>query len=85
MALQKATTTSHGFSAPSAYYRVEGVGIVGKARMNFTVCGYKDKASTSAFETQAFSCDYDLDGDNPIRQAYTFLKTLPDFLGAEDV
>mgnify|MGYP007101623561 CR=1 FL=1 len=31
------------------------------------------------------TCDYDLNVDNPIKQAYDHLKTLPEFSGAVDV
>jgi hypothetical protein len=27
---------------------------------------------------------YDIDGENPVRQAYLHLKTLPEFAGATD-
>jgi hypothetical protein len=29
-------------------------------------------------------CPYDIEGDNPIKQAYEHLKTLPEFEGAID-
>jgi hypothetical protein len=37
-----------------------------------------------AFGDAEYSCAYDLDGANPIRQAYLHLKTLPEFANATD-
>jgi hypothetical protein len=31
-----------------------------------------------------YVCDLNIDGDNPIRQAYLHLKTLPEFANAVD-
>lgn len=84
MALQKQTKSVHGFDAPQAYHRVEGVS-VGKTEIKFRLRSYKDAASNTAFADEGFVCTYDIAGDNPIKQAYQYLKTLPEFAGAADV
>ena len=84
MALQKTVTTPHGFEATEAYHRVEGV-FLSKTETNFRVRVYKDASSETAFADDGFSCAYDIAGENPIKQAYEHLKTLPEFAGAADV
>ena len=83
MALKKTVTTQHGFTASDAYHRVEGVQ-VGKDRMTFQVRSYKDNSGLPHFADVALSCAYSISGNNPIAQAYTHLKTLPEFAGATD-
>jgi galactose mutarotase-like enzyme len=84
MALEKTTTTPHGFAAVNAYHRVEGTQ-VNKDTMTFQVRSYKDNSGLPHFADAPFNCSYDLNGDNPIKQAYEHLKTLPEFAGAADV
>jgi hypothetical protein len=84
MALKKTTTTIQGFTAENAYFRVEEVKLVGKDKIAFSVRGYKDNSGLPAFEDRSLSCDYDIAGNNPIAQAYGYLKTLPEFVGAID-
>ncbi len=84
MALKKTTTTAQGFTADDAYFRIEEVKFLGKDKIGFNVRGYKDDSGLPAFEDRALSCDYDIDGKNPIAQAYKYLKTLPEFDDALD-
>lgn len=83
MALQKTTTTAHGFEAVNAYHRVEAVTLISKDQMHFRVRTYRTK-NDQYFQHQTQSAPYDLNGENPIKQAYTHLKTLPEFEGAVD-
>ena len=83
MALSKTTTTVHGFEAVNAYHRVEAVAIKGKDSFSFHVRSYKE-ANLPFFSEQVISAAYDLEGANPIKQAYLHLKTLPEFAGAVD-
>ena len=85
MALQKTTTTPQGFEATNAYHRVEAVTLTSKDEISFRVRSYKDASETVAFGDAGFSCAYDIAGENPIKQAYEHLKTLPEFAGAADV
>lgn len=86
MAIQKDSTTVHGFNAPEAYYRVEEVKLENKDKMSFFVQVYKSQESTDyAFNSFGYSCDYDINGANPIAQAYTHLKTLSEYSSATDV
>ena len=84
MALQKTVTTPHGLTATNAYHRVEGLSLISKTRIVFSVRSYADP-SNAAFSEVACECDYDLAGDNPIAQAYAYAKTLAQFDGATDV
>ena len=84
MALEKSVITAQGFDADDAYHRVEGVQLLGKANMIFQVRSYKDRSRVLAFGDSAYQAAYSLEGANPIAQAYTYLKTLPEFAGAID-
>ena len=42
--------------------------------------GEREEISTSFYQNQNFA----LDGENPLKQAYALLKTLPEFAGAQD-
>ena len=84
MALQKTVNTPHGFESVNAYHRVEGVRLQGKESIAFQVRSYKSKDHNVAFSDASYTCKYELEGSNPIAQAYLHLKTLEDFAGAAD-
>ena len=83
MALSKTVTTAHGIEVVNAYHRVENLKIIGKNKINFQLCASVDKNKLS-FYGDSYECAYDLEGANPIAQAYVYLKTLPEFSGATD-
>lgn len=83
MALLKTVNTVHGLQVRNAYHRVEGVSVPSKDQIKFRVRASVD-GQLPHFEDAAFECAYLLDGDNPIKQAYSYLKTLPQFSDAVD-
>jgi len=83
MALQKTIATVHGFEAINAYHRVEGVLLVGKNEIKFHIRSYKTP-SDPFFKENIVTSVYDIEGKNPIKQAYEYLKTTQDFSGATD-
>lgn len=83
MALNKTTISSQGFEAINAYHRVEGLCLVTNQTISFRVRAYKDVAFP-AFADSRYSCAYNINGNNPIKQAYEYLKTLPEFANATD-
>lgn len=83
MALAKTLETVHGFQAVNAYHRVEAVRLESKTAMSFHVRSYT-ATDKPFFVESVLSCPYAIDGDNPIKQAYKHLKTLPEFAGASD-
>ena len=83
MAFTQTTTSAHGFDVPGAYHRVENIQLVGKDSIFFQLRIYKDPQKPS-FSTTAFDAPYDLNGPNPIKQAYLHLKSLPEFADAVD-
>jgi hypothetical protein len=85
MAIAKTVKTEQGFEAINAYHRVEGVRLNGKQSMSFQLRSYKDNSGLPAFADVSYQAEYNLAGDNPIKQAYEHLKTLPEFAGAADV
>lgn len=83
MALEKTVISPCGFKAVAAYHRVEGISFVGKSAMIFHVRSYKEQ-DKPFFAEQVLQSPYDMTGENPFKQAYAYLKTLPEFQDAED-
>ena len=83
MALAKTVLTIHGFQSNNAYHRVEGVKLENKTAISFHIRSYT-ATDKPFFEESVLSCAYDIEGANPIKQAYEYLKTLPEFEGALD-
>lgn len=83
MAIKKQITTVHGIILNDAYHRVTALRMVGKVKIAFSLCVYADPEKVSV-EEHYFECDYDINGDNPIAQAYAHLKTLPEYADAVD-
>lgn len=82
MALAK-TTTFKGITLNNAYHRVWGVSLT-KDTMSFGL-GVHALAEAEMIDSTSHTCAYDIAGDNPIKQAYEHLKTLPEFAGAADI
>lgn len=81
MALKK-TITFKGITVQDAYikvWRFEGE----KTKVRVGVC-YQADADNPPFDSQMIDCPYVLDGENPIKQAYEHIKTLPEFADAQD-
>jgi hypothetical protein len=75
----------HGYVCDAAYVRVSTITLIGKTAMKFLVLYFPSaERITMNFYSKEYSAPYDLDGPNPIRQAYLHLKTLPEFAGATD-
>jgi hypothetical protein len=83
MAIKKSVQTSFGVDVLDAYHRVEGVQLVSKDKIKFQVRASLDGVKPH-FDDAAYECAYDIQGDNPIRQAYRHLKTLTEFANAID-
>lgn len=83
MAISKNIQTKSGIDIQNAYIRVENVAILEKIVLQFMVRSYKDKRKPFV-EEELMTCKYDIAGSNPIIQAYTYLKALPNFAGAID-
>ena len=84
MALTKNTTTVHALEIANAYFRVESVCLISKTAIQYSVQAYKDSTQWHAFWNTQMSSTYDITGENPIKQAYEYLKTLPEFADATD-
>jgi len=83
MALKKDVVLENGIEVDAAYIKVGTVSVIAKTKMSFSVF-YSVDAQKSSFKESAFERPYILDGENPIKQAYEHLKTLPEFAGATD-
>ncbi len=85
MAFKKTINAPIGVQVQDAYHRVEFVMIdKSKKRIDFHLRNYKDANSASWISDALHACEYDINGANPIAQAYVYLKTLPEFAGATD-
>jgi hypothetical protein len=84
MALILNRELQNGLTVDSAYCTVGQISVVKKDKSVFTFItrAAKDKA---LLEESTHSFDYDIEGENPIKQAYEYLKTLPEFADAVDV
>lgn len=86
MALSKSITLVNNFEEESlfqdAYLRVARVDAT-KTLATIELSYYKNNAA-SFLVTRYFTFTLDLEGPNPIKQAYEYLKTLPEFEGAVD-
>lgn len=85
MALQQTQNTIYGFTIDDAYQRIELVTILGKSSLRFAVRSYQNDSAEKFFDEEYFACQYDINGDNPIKQAYNHIKTLDKFKNALDV
>lgn len=87
MALQSSITeTRQHFTGQlvcnSAYWRIDQI-IWNKQGLTFVVNAYATNQGPMLYSDK-FSFAPELDGDNFIKQAYQFLKTLPEFSDAVD-
>lgn len=82
MALGK-TIDYKGVVIANAYHRVWAVTLT-KSQISFGL-GTHASADADMIDSTSHACAYDIAGDNPIKQAYQYLKTLPEFAGAADV
>ncbi len=83
MALKNTTKTQYGFEVQNSYNKVDNVIISKKTELEFDLNTSKDSDS-DFFKKTKFNATYDINGDNPIKQAYLHLKTLPEFADAVD-
>lgn len=74
MALKKTITTASGITVENAYHRIENVVHLGKTAIEFKIRSYVDP-SLMPFDERAFSCAYDIDGQNVYAQAYSAVKS----------
>lgn len=79
----KQTMAFSGLQIPDAYLRLARVEVKGKTEM-FAVLSVQVAAGSPSIFFTGYDCPYDLAGDNPLAQAYSHLKTLPDFATAVD-
>jgi hypothetical protein len=82
MAISINKTTETGFTANGTYSRVENIKLT-KESLSFNLRHYKEK-DLPFFSEEIISCIYDIDGTNPIAQAYEYLKTLEEYSDDKD-
>ena len=83
MALQSSKTWN-GVTIQNAYIKVLSYS-GSKTNMSFSVGYFASSSEPKMFGQEQHECSVDLNGDNPVKQAYEHLKTLPEFAGAADV
>lgn len=74
MALKKTVTTASGITVEGAYHRVENITHISKSSIEFKIRSYVNPG-LMPFDEQAFSCAYDIDGQNVYAQAYSAVKS----------
>ena len=83
MALEKTVSTVQALVAVNAYHRVENIQFKDKSNISFYLRSYVS-TDNPFFSEDFISCAYDINGENPFKQAYKYLKTLPEFSDAVD-
>ena len=66
-----------------AYWQVSSVSVA-KTCGTAHLIVYSDSSKNSAVENKFIEFNYDINGENPIKQAYKHLKALPEFANAVD-
>jgi hypothetical protein len=79
----KTTTTFNGIVVDDSYARVSTANC-NKSILTFQVDFFANDQEQVPFKTASYECSHDLDGANAIKQAYEFLKKLPEFTDAKD-
>jgi hypothetical protein len=84
--------TQFNVTIPNCYWKIEvDNGIQGgKTKLKAKICCYKDKVTADTNHDEYTGIDFEFAPDldsvtNFIAQAYTYAKTLPEFVGAADV
>lgn len=82
MALSK-TISFKGITVNDAYMKVWQI----QGDKNWITFGlaYCAEKNAPMFDSKTFEMSYNIDGENPIKQAYEYLKSLPEFADAGDV
>ena len=83
MALKKDIDSQFGITINDAYIRVENINFDAAKSMQFFVRVYA-KQNFPALFSQQMVLPYDMGGANPYVQAYSHIKTLPEFANATD-
>ena len=83
MAIIKNVELENGIKVDGAYIRVESPSIT-KGKIIFTARKYVS-IDKPFFAEEVIECEYDIEGDNPFKQGYDYLKTLDEFKDAKDV
>lgn len=88
MALQKNTKLKDNFGIeveiPNAYYRIEYTECSKKESKYSLSINIVDNGETKPIHNIYDKFEYNINGENPIKQAYLYLKTLPEFASAVD-
>lgn len=82
MAIMKNIELENGIKVDGAYLRVEFPSVT-KDKLTFNLRKYVS-TDKPFFAEEVIECKYDIEGDNPFKQAYEYLKTLEEFKDAED-
>lgn len=81
----KIDTTYKAIVVPNSYVIVARMAISDdKSTLSFGAW-YKVSQVAEMFKAVSYTMPYNIEGDDPFSQAYTYLKTLPEFAGAVDV
>ena len=83
MALLITKKTDTGLLVENTYSRIDNISI-SRNRMTVTLNYYKDK-DLLPFAWNTYGCRYTIDGENPFKQAYEYLKTIEEFKDSNDL
>jgi len=72
----------NGIQLTNAYVKVENASVTKDSLLAKVV--WRAASNSAPIKNEGFSSSYNLSGENPIKQAYNHLKTLPEFAGVVD-
>lgn len=84
MAIKHDIFLQNGLQATNSWIRVHSVSVINKTQAQATISYYANEENKIAYQTKNISFTYSLLGSNIFSQAYSYLKTLPEFDGAVD-
>ncbi|WP_334028919.1 hypothetical protein [Burkholderia orbicola] len=73
-----------GVKIQNAYLRVWNIEL-SQTRITFGLGVFASAESIDMIDSTRFDCDYDINGANPIAQAYAHVKSFPEYASAVDV
>jgi hypothetical protein len=82
MALSK-TFSFKGIEVPDGYITIQDL-VLSKESMVVTVI-YRQEKDSAPLRTDRINVPYDIEGDNPFKQGYNYIKVMDKFAGALDV
>jgi hypothetical protein len=84
MALSKQLDYEPSGGNSNMYWRIEEVRITDKTNLLIVIRARRTADTDYHLDERVFEAAYDINGANPLAQAYAYVKALPEFASATD-